>query len=48
MIELSCRKIPANESYLRVYFMGRFNGKVVDQKCALFTGIGNDYSIKIK
>ena len=40
--------MPANESYLRVYFMGRFNSKDVYAKCVFFTNIENDYSLKIK
>ena len=38
----------ANQSYLRVYFMGRFNSKVIIQKCVFFTNIRNNYSVKIK
>ena len=36
----------ANESSLRVYFMGRFNSKVVEQKCLVFINNGNDYMLK--
>ena len=40
--------MPANKSSLKVYYMGRFNSKVVFQKCMFFTNIGIDYPLKAK
>ena len=40
--------MPANKSSLGVYLMGTFHSKVIYQKCASFTYIGNDYSKKLK
>ena len=47
LIEQNSSRKPVNESYLRVYFMGRFHSKVIYQKCAFFTNIENDYLLKV-
>ena len=38
--------MPANESSLGVYLMGRFHSKVIYQKCVFFANIGNDWLLK--
>ena len=42
--------MPVNEASLRVYFMGSFHRKFVDQNCVfdIFKNIENDYSLDIE